>query len=96
MTDDRKATLVHISGRVQGVSFRIWTKTQAQRFGLTGWVRNEDDGSVTALIAGQDAAVSAMLKQFWNGPVGASVSSVVTEQASLDEAPSDFRITSSG
>ncbi|APO72410.1 acylphosphatase (plasmid) [Rhizobium gallicum] len=94
MTDDRKATLVHISGRVQGVSFRIWTKTQAQRFGLTGWVRNEDDGSVTALIAGQDAAVSAMLKQFWNGPVGASVSSVVTEQASLDEAPSDFRITS--
>lgn len=94
MTDDRKATLVHISGRVQGVSFRIWTKTQAQRFGLTGWVRNEDDGSVTALIAGQDAAVSAMLKQFWYGPAGASVSSVVTEQASLDEAPSDFRITS--
>ncbi|AJD45943.1 acylphosphatase [Rhizobium sp. SEMIA 4085] len=94
MADDRKATLVHISGRVQGVSFRIWTKTQAQRFGLTGWVRNEDDGSVTALIAGQDAAVSAMLEQFWNGPVGASVSSVVTKQASLDEAPSDFRITS--
>jgi acylphosphatase len=94
MADDRKATLVHISGRVQGVSFRLWTKTQAQRFGLTGWVRNEDDGSVTALIAGQDVAVSAMLKQFWNGPVGASVSSVVTEQASLDEAPSDFRITS--
>ncbi|MBB4276115.1 acylphosphatase [Rhizobium mongolense] len=94
MTDDRKATLVHISGRVQGVSFRLWTKTQAQRFGLTGWVRNEDDGSVTALIAGQDAAVSAMLKQFWNGPAGASVSSVVTEQASLDEVPSDFRITS--
>ncbi|SCW61846.1 acylphosphatase [Rhizobium mongolense subsp. loessense] len=94
MTDDRNATLVHVSGRVQGVSFRIWTKTQAQRFGLTGWVRNEDDGSVTALIAGQDAAVSAMLKQFWNGPAGASVSNVVTEQASFDEVPSDFRITS--
>ncbi|APO78116.1 acylphosphatase (plasmid) [Rhizobium etli 8C-3] len=93
MTDDPKVRLVHISGKVQGVSFRIWTKTQAQRLGLTGWVRNEDDGSVTALIAGQDAAVSRMLKQFWNGPVGASVSRVVSEQASLDEAPTDFRIT---
>ena len=93
MTDDRKAALVRISGRVQGVSFRMWTRAQAQRLNLTGWVRNEDDGSVTALIAGPDAAISTMLKQFWNGPIGASVSSVVTEPASLGEVPSDFRIT---
>ncbi|PKA44585.1 acylphosphatase [Rhizobium sullae] len=93
MTDDRKATLVHISGRVQGVSFRIWTKAQAQGLGLTGWVRNEYDGTVTALISGPDAAIGEMLRQFWNGPIGASVSSVMTEPASPDEAPSDFRIT---
>jgi acylphosphatase len=92
MTDDRKAALVHISGRVQGVSFRIWTRTQAQRLGLTGWVRNEVDGSVTALIAGPDSAVATMLKQFWSGPIGASVSSVETESVPPSEIPSGFVI----
>lgn len=92
MTDDRKATLVHISGRVQGVSFRIWTRTQARRLGLTGWVRNEADGSVTALIAGPDGAIATMLKQFWNGPIGASVSSVETESVAPGEIPSEFVI----
>jgi acylphosphatase len=92
MTDDRKATRVHISGRVQGVSFRIWTRTQARRLGLTGWVRNEADGSVTALIAGPDGAIATMLKQFWNGPVGATVSSVETESVAPGEIPSEFVI----
>jgi len=46
VTDDRKAVLVRITGRVQGVGFRVWTRQQAQRLGLTGWVCNEDDGSV--------------------------------------------------
>ncbi len=92
MTDDRKAALVHISGRVQGVSFRVWTRKQAQRLGLTGWVRNEDDGSVTALIAGPDGAVASMLKQFWDGPIGASVSGVEAEPAPVGELPTEFII----
>lgn len=92
MTDDRKAALVHISGRVQGVSFRIWTRAQAQRLGLTGWVRNEDDGSVTALIAGPDGSIATMLKQFWNGPIGASVSSVEVDPAPPGKIPSAFLI----
>ncbi|MBP1860114.1 acylphosphatase [Rhizobium herbae] len=93
MMDDHKAVLVRITGRVQGVGFRVWTRQQAQRLGLTGWVRNEDDGSVRALIAGPDSAVSSMLKQFGNGPPGASVSSVDMETASPDLVPSGFRIT---
>lgn len=93
MTDDRRAALVRISGRVQGVSFRVWTRGQAQRLGLTGWVRNEDDGSVRALICGPNSAISTMLKQFWLGPPGASVSNVEIEPASSADAPSVFRIT---
>lgn len=93
MTDDRRATLVRITGRVQGVSFRVWTRSQAQRFGLTGWVRNEDDGSVTALIAGPDKAISTMLEQFSIGPLGASVSNVETKSAPPGDTPSEFRIT---
>lgn len=90
---ERKAMLVRISGRVQGVSFRIWTLEEAERLGLSGWVRNEPDGSVRALIAGPEAAVSVMLARFWQGPRGAFVSDVFSESADPDQALAGFRIT---
>jgi acylphosphatase len=88
-----RALLVSITGRVQGVSFRFWTQGEAERLGLCGWVRNEPDGSVKALIAGSDAAVETMLEAFWQGPRGAIVSDVVAEAADAGEAPAGFRIT---
>lgn len=93
MTDDRKTALVRIRGRVQGVGFRVWTRSEAIRLGLTGWVRNEDDGSVSAMIAGPDASVSTMLARFWKGPPGASVSRVETDFISIVEMPSAFHIS---
>jgi acylphosphatase len=90
---ERKAMLVRISGRVQGVSFRIWTREEAEQLGLSGWVRNEADGSVKALIAGSEAAVSTMLARLWQGPPGASVSGVVSESADPSQALDGFRIT---
>ncbi|APG88959.1 acylphosphatase AcyP (plasmid) [Sinorhizobium americanum CCGM7] len=93
MVDNRKAALVRITGRVQGVCFRVWTRDEAERLGLAGWVRNESDGSVTALIAGADAAVDTMLGRFWKGPPGAAVASVASEDAPSTEAPAGFRIT---
>ena len=96
MRAGHKATIVRISGRVQGVSFRVWTRAEAIKLGLTGWVRNEGDGSVTALIAGSDAAVSALMKKLWIGPSGASVSNVTFEVVNLDEEPTSFRITMAG
>ncbi|ASY73088.1 hypothetical protein N181_20700 [Sinorhizobium fredii USDA 205] len=93
MAGDRKAALVRITGKVQGVCFRVWTRDEAERLGLAGWVRNETDGSVTALIAGPDTAVATMLGRFWKGPPGASVADVAIEDASTVEAPAGFRIT---
>ncbi|WP_454848717.1 acylphosphatase [Rhizobium binxianense] len=93
MSDDREAALVRITGRVQGVGFRFWTLNEAARLGLTGWVRNEADGSVAALIAGSDAAVSAMIERLRHGPPGASVSGVEKQPAALAEMPVGFRIT---
>ena len=89
-----KAILVRIHGKVQGVSFRVWTRTEAEKLRLTGWVRNENDGTVTALIAGPDGAVLTMLKQFRQGPPGASVSSVTSEAVEVGEVPDNFNITS--
>ncbi|HXV30988.1 MAG TPA: acylphosphatase [Sinorhizobium sp.] len=93
MAEERKAALVRITGRVQGVCFRAWTRDEAERLGLSGWVRNERDGSVTALIAGSDKAVDTMLHRFWEGPPGAAVSTVASEDASSIHAPPGFHIT---
>ncbi|WP_426231613.1 acylphosphatase [Pararhizobium sp. DWP3-4] len=93
MTDEAKAMLLRITGRVQGVGFRFWMRGQAQRLDLSGWVRNEADGSVTALICGPAATVSTMLERCWIGPFGASVANVETKSARIEEVPSGFTIT---
>ncbi|AYG58359.1 acylphosphatase [Rhizobium jaguaris] len=92
MSDDHEAALVRVTGRVQGVSFRVWTRDEALRLGLTGWVRNESDGSVAALIVGSDTAISTMVERFWKGPPGASVSRVEKQPTALAEMPTGFRI----
>lgn len=88
-----RAVLVRISGRVQGVSFRVWTLREAQRLSLRGWVRNEADGSVSALIAGPDDVVTSMLDALWQGPRGAEVRSVVPETADPADVPAGFSIS---
>ena len=91
MQGEQRAVRARVSGIVQGVSYRVWTRGEAMRLGVRGWVRNERDGSVTALIAGTDAAVTAMIERLWQGPRGALVSKVEIEEAG-DDAPADFRI----
>ena len=96
MRDQLEAMTVRISGRVQGVGFRVWVQTEAGKLGLTGWVRNEDDGSVTALIVGAHAAVSAMMEKLRSGPPGASVSGVASEKSPTSpQRPTGFRIAGS-
>jgi acylphosphatase len=73
MSDHYEALQVRITGGVQGVGFRVWTRDEALRLGLTGWVRNEEDGSVAALIAGPGGAISTMIERLRRGPPGASV-----------------------
>lgn len=93
MSGSGKAVLVRVTGRVQGVSFRVWTQREARRLGLRGWVRNEPDGSVRALIAGSNEAVAEMLKALWQGPSGAAVRNVEPKPADPSDAPVDFDIT---
>lgn len=85
--------LVRVVGRVQGVGFRVWTQREARRLGLRGWVRNEPDGSVSALLAGSNQAVAEMLKVLWQGPSGSHVKSVEQRPADVSDAPMDFDIT---
>jgi len=73
---ESRSIRVRISGRVQGVSFRVWTERQAIQLGLSGWVRNAEDGSVEAVFSGPGAAVDAMLAACRRGPRLARVESV--------------------
>lgn len=81
-----------VTGRVQGVAFRAWTEGEATARGLSGWVRNEPDGSVSALLHGQADAVAAMLDALHRGPPAARVDEVTTEEEAPDDVPRDFRV----
>ena len=67
---------LRIYGRVHGVGFRDAMCREARRLGIGGWVRNCIDGTVEAVISGDDAAVLAMLDWSRKGPVLARVDKV--------------------
>ena len=82
-----KAVRVLISGRVQGVWYRAWTKKRAELLGLDGWVRNRSEGGVEALFAGPDETVDRMLADCADGPPHARVSAVSTNPDEPPEKP---------
>lgn len=71
-----KARLLRIGGRVQGVGFRDWLLHEARRHGISGWVRNRADGTVEALLAGEEDALNAVLTACRRGPTLARVESI--------------------
>ena len=76
-----------ISGQVQGVGFRAWTRREARRRGLRGWVRNLRDGRVEALIAGDDKAVETLIAACRRGPPMADVTGIERAPAADDGTP---------
>ena len=62
-----------VKGRVQGVFFRGETRTRANSLGISGWVRNTDEGHVEVLICGDEASVLEMQKWLLLGPPRARV-----------------------
>ncbi len=76
-----RAVLALITGRVQGVWFRGWIVQEAEKRGITGWVRNLRDGSVEALFCGPRAALDDMLAACRDGPPRARVENIELEDA---------------
>ena len=77
---------VTVTGRVQGVFFRAWTREQADALGIAGWVRNCPDGHVEAHIEGDPDAVEQLIAKLGRGPPAASVEDVRT----WDVEPCEF------
>jgi len=72
---------VSIGGLVQGVGYRDGLRQQAERLGITGWVRNRRDGTVEAVIRGRRDAVETLLGWARVGPPAARVAEVTVQQA---------------
>lgn len=65
-----------VSGKVQGVGYRNWTIWTANALGVTGWVRNVQDGRVEIMASGEDTALNALVEACRQGPQLARVDDV--------------------
>ena len=74
--DAKTRAHIQIRGRVQGVYYRASMVREAQHLGLTGWVRNDNDGSVEAVAEGVRADVESLIAWSHRGPAGARVDEV--------------------
>lgn len=71
---------LRITGRVQGVGYRAAFLREAEKRGLSGWVRNRLDGSVEAIVDGDAGALAQMEAWARQGPAGASVQQILATQ----------------
>ena len=85
----RTAVDVTVTGRVQGVSFRYYTREEATRLGVAGWVANEPDGTVSAHFEGESDAVDALVDWCRTGPRLARVERVDVRPGT-DEGAASF------
>lgn len=89
---NQKAYRVSVTGRVQGVGFRYYTKKQAELLQIRGWVRNEISGSVTVFCQGSEHGLEAFFEKIRRGPALAQVTDVKAETSEPDPELTGFRI----
>ncbi len=84
-----------VSGKVQGVFFRAWTRDQARGLGVSGWVRNRLDGTVEALAVADEDVQARFRKRLEQGPPLSRVSGVralPAEAGDEADAPRPFDV----
>jgi len=86
----------NVRGRVQGVGYRYFVIARAMRLGLTGWVANEQDGSVRVVAEGPRADLDALLEELREGPPSALVEYVIDDWLPFTGRWSEFGIRSGG
>ncbi len=88
----QKAIHAIVRGTVQGVGFRYYTRVNAQRAGVSGWVRNREDGTVEIRAEGTEERLKQFLKAVRRGPTHAHVKDVDVEWKAPTGQDRSFRI----
>jgi len=83
---------IFITGIVQGVAFRAWTRQTAQSLALTGWVKNLADGGVEAVFEGEAGRVKDMERRCAEGPPLARVKNTTVRMEEYRGEYADFKI----
>lgn len=83
---------LHIAGKVQGVWYRASAKDKALALGLRGKVWNEPDGSVGAVVQGQEDVVAEFIEWCKEGPMLAEVNDVIVKEHPQTEIYQSFEI----
>jgi len=91
MSEQDIALRVTVYGRVHGVFYRDWTVRNARELGVSGWVQNEADGTVAALLQGSSARVRSMIERMRRGPPAARVGRIAEQECELANATGFFR-----
>ncbi len=81
-----------VYGRVQGVSFRYYTRLEANRLNLVGWVANQSDGTVYTVVEGPESALQQFLTFLHNGSPAAHVDRVDAQWGEPRQEFSRFRV----
>jgi acylphosphatase len=81
-----------VRGRVQGVGFRWFVEREAKTLGISGWVRNNSDGSVEVLASGTQEQLSGLRSRLRQGPRASRVDNVEEAEAEAVAGLNTFRI----
>jgi acylphosphatase len=81
-----------VKGRVQGVGFRWFVENEAAKLGVSGWVRNRQDGSVEVLAAGTKTQLDSLYDVLQRGPRAARVDGVQVIEAEVTGDLKSFRV----
>ena len=87
-----KRVTAQVKGRVQGVSFRYNSQLLARKMGLSGWIRNEPDGSVYVLAEGPRPVLEEFIEYLSRGPRSAKVESLITNWSDASGEFNSFEI----
>jgi len=78
--DNTKRYRITVSGRVQGVGFRFFTRDAARRLGLIGWVMNLAGGGVELEAEGEQSAIDRLIEELRQGPPLSRVTEVEVQE----------------
>ncbi len=87
-----KRVQLFVRGRVQGVFFRAAAQREARRLGVSGWVKNRNDGSIEVVAEGEEDAIKEIISWAQHGPSAARVEQVDVRWKGYTGEFAEFRI----